>query len=179
VNKARSTLTAVTIALVAILVSACAGDVAKPVVIKPFEPAQRSNLHLSEITAEAKLGVVMIPAEFDRIIQRIKAEIAAQSPTMIVAPNAPSGASAANMKLIFTQYDRGNAFARFMIAGAGQIKIDADVTISDPTTGQTIGQFQVSKQFAFGGIYGGSTKIEDVEEGFAKSVAAILTDKKI
>jgi len=36
----------------------------------------------------------------------------------------------------------------------------------------------VSKQFAFGGVYGASTKIEDVEEGFTRSVAEILREKK-
>ena len=81
------------------------------------------------------------------------------------------------MKIVFTQYDRGNAFARFMIAGAGQIRIDADVMIVDAGNGQLVAQYQVSKQFAFGGVLGASTRIEDVEEGFTKSVAEILRDK--
>jgi hypothetical protein len=78
------------------------------------------------------------------------------------------------VKIVFTQYDDGNAFARFMLMGLGQIHIDGTVTFSDAASGQQIARYNVSKDFAFGGLYGGVTRIEDVEKGFARSVAAIL-----
>ena len=68
----------------------------------------------------------------------------------------------------------GNAFARFMLAGLGQIRIGADVLLIDPANGHAVGKFEVSKDFAFGGIYGAATRPEDVEDGFARSVAAIF-----
>jgi hypothetical protein len=82
------------------------------------------------------------------------------------------------LKIVFTQYDDGNAFARFMLAGLGQIHIDGDVIFIDASSGQQLGAYKISKDFSFGGIYGGVTRIEDVEKGFAKSVAAILDNQQ-
>ena len=37
-----------------------------------------------------------------------------------------------------------------------------------------LGEYEVKKTFAWGGIYGASTKIEDVEAGFAEGVADLI-----
>ena len=78
------------------------------------------------------------------------------------------------MHIVFTGYDEGSSFARFMLAGLGQIRIGTDVTLRDEITDELLGRYEVSKQFAFGGIYGGATDMEDVEEGLAKGIAEIL-----
>lgn len=82
-----------------------------------------------------------------------------------------------------TLYDEGNAFARFMLAGLGQIHIDGDFVLSlMPTENESIAEFTVQKTFAWGGAYGGSTRIEDVEpafaEGVAEAIVAQATEKK-
>ena len=41
-----------------------------------------------------------------------------------------------NVKLVFTEYDKGNAFARFMLAGLGQIRIGANVLLIEPANNQ-------------------------------------------
>jgi hypothetical protein len=56
----------------------------------------------------------------------------------------------------------------------GQIHIDATVRLIDATSGNVTASYDVSKTFAWGGMYGGSTRIQDVEVGFAKSVVAIF-----
>ncbi len=76
---------------------------------------------------------------------------------------------------MITRYDKGNAFARAMLAGLGQIHIDSTVTVSASGSGDTVSEFTVKKTFAWGGIYGGATRIEDVEPAFAESLAAGLT----
>jgi hypothetical protein len=76
------------------------------------------------------------------------------------------------------RYDEGNAFARFMLAGLGQMHIDADVILSDWSTKEKIAQYEVTKTFAWGGIYGGATTIKGIEEGFAKAVAASIVGKE-
>ena len=76
--------------------------------------------------------------------------------------------------MIFTEYDKGNAFARAMLAGLGQIRIAANVMLLDTRDNKTLGTYEVSKIFSFGGIYGAATGVEDVEGGFAQSVAAIF-----
>jgi hypothetical protein len=169
--------------LAALLLSACAASVTAPVVVKEMAPANISGARITDVVAEAMPGVVMYPSDLDRVISRVRSEIAQAAPGALVegaASGDPSRAAPAmKLKLLFTRYDAGNAFARFMLAGLGQIRIDADVIFLDGNTGETIAKYQVSKDFSFGGIYGGTTRIEDVEVGFAKSVAEILKNKKV
>jgi hypothetical protein len=61
-----------------------------------------------------------------------------------------------------------------MLAGLGQIHVDAEVTLEDREHATVIGKYDVTKTFAWGGVYGGSTNIRDVEEGFAEAVAKVV-----
>jgi len=71
-----------------------------------------------------------------------------------------------------TNYDEGNAFARAMLAGLGQIHIDGDFTLAMASKqDETLAEFTLNKTFAWGGMYGASTRIEDVEPAFAEGVA--------
>jgi hypothetical protein len=123
--------------------------------------------------AETKPGVTLSDGDATRMLRLIRTEITDQNPNAF----ALDGGRRLKMKIVFTQYDEGNRFARFMLAGLGQIRIDGEVVLSDAQTGETLGRYEVSKQFAFGSIYGASTSIEDVEKGFAKSVADIFKKK--
>jgi hypothetical protein len=152
--------------------AACAGSVAAPVSVRALSPQQLSTLHLSDITAEAAQGVQIAPSDMDRITGKIKADIAAVTPGILNA----SGMDAMKMKLLFTRYDAGSATSRLLLAGLGQIRIDAQVMLLDQS-GTMVGQYQVSKQFALGGIAGAATGITDVEEGFEKSVVEIVKTK--
>jgi hypothetical protein len=131
---------------------------------------QRAALRVSDVTAEPAPGVSMTPGELQRVTARVRSELATRL-------SDAGAAQSAKVQLLFTKYDHGNAFARFMIAGAGQIVIEADVAFVDEATGQQVGKYKISTDFSFGGIYGASTSIEDVEGGFAKSVAALLDTK--
>src|SRR5208282_2314210 len=73
--------------------------------------------------------------------------------------------------LNFTKYDEGNRFARAMMAGLGAMKINADVEVKDGHTGNSISKGEAGKSFAWGGVLGASTGIEDVEKMFAKEVS--------
>ncbi|HUK00207.1 MAG TPA: DUF4410 domain-containing protein [Stellaceae bacterium] len=154
--------------------AACAGSVSTPVSVQEMAPATKQSIHVLDVTAEAQPGVVMQPYELERIVSFVKADLTVADTHGAAQPAAAAADPPAKVKLVFTQYDKGSAFERFMLAGLGQIKIDADVIFLDANTGQQLGKYQVSKDFAFGGVYGGSTTIEDVEQGFAKSVAAIV-----
>jgi hypothetical protein len=158
-----------------VALSACAEDATRPVALQAYAQAKESGARLSDVSAEAKPGVVMTQPVFDRITERVKAEVAAKTGNALAGASSVDGSRLIKLKLVFTNYDEGSRFARFMLIGLGQIHIDADVILVDATSGATLGQYRVSKQFAFGGIYGGATSIEDVEKGFAKSVAEIFT----
>jgi len=168
----------ITLALFAVLMlSACADSLAPPVAVQALATDKKKELRISDVSAEASPGVPIAPFEMDRIVQRIKIEIGSQAPNALVNSPAAEGTQPVRMRVVFTQYDRGNSFARFMLAGLGQIHIDADVLLMDGINGEVVGRYKVSKDFSFGGVYGGSTKIEDVEVGFAKSVAAVVSGK--
>ena len=161
--------------LLTFLLAACAGDISKPVAVKSLDIAAKADLRVTDITGENRQGVVMTPSDIDRITEQVRAEIAGKFPNALAA--ATVGTTKARVKIVFTQYDEGNAFARFMLAGLGQIRIDGDVLLLAADSDIVLAQYQVSKQFAFGGLYGGTTTIRDVEKGFAKSVAEVLNDK--
>ena len=158
------------ITALAALLAACAGSVSAPTAIAPLSPEQKATLHISYVAADADGGVAMSDADFGIICQKVRGYIAAKSPGMM-AEGAPSPVK---MKIHFTRFDRGNAFARAMLIGLGQIVIEATVTLQD-AQGVTVAQYKVSKDFAIGGVVGATTSVDDVEEGFAKSVAAVVT----
>ena len=74
------------------------------------------------------------------------------------------------VKIRFTKYDEGNRFARLMLAGLGSMNIEADVEIIDGKSGNCICKGQAGKTFAWGGVYGTATGIEDLEKDFAQEV---------
>jgi len=158
------------IAALSALLSACAGSVSAPTAIAPLSPEQKASLHVSDISADAANGVAMSDGDFGIICQKVRSYIAIQSPGVL----AEGAASPLKMKIHFTRFDRGNAFARAMLIGLGQIVIEATVSFED-AQGATVAQYKVSKDFAIGGVAGATTSVDDVEEGFAKSVAATVT----
>jgi len=153
----------------------CAGDAAAPTTLAaPANGYDVARAPIGPVSAEAGPGVVMIREELSRIAQRVEAEIAKNYPSRVAGRNGQAPTGGLNVKMVFVEYDKGNAFARAMLAGLGQIRIKANVMLVDPATGADVATYEVSKIFAFGGIYGASTRVEDVEEGFARSVVEIF-----
>jgi hypothetical protein len=134
--------------------AARAGDASKPVAVQEIAPAQAAAMRVFNVTAENATGrrhsVLRARA---RIVAEVTAAVAG------LAPAGAAGAPTARIRLVFTQHDKGNAFARAMLIGLGQIKIDADAYFVDDATDLPPGKYQVSKR----GICGGSTSLEDVE----------------
>ena len=118
-------------------------------------------------------GVDVSDADLATINQKIKSDFQTEYPGVLVDA---SGATADKMNVHITRFDRGNAFARAMLIGMGQIHIEGTVDVVDGS-GKAVAEYNVSKDFAIGGVIGGATSVEDVEDGFAKSVAAIVNPK--
>jgi hypothetical protein len=118
-------------------------------------------------------GVTMADYEKARVVDRIKMQIAAKE-----ALN-PAGAAASQYEVdvTVTRYEKGSAFARAMLAGLGQIHMDGSVTLFSMPAHVMVEDFTVQKTFAWGGIYGGTTTIEDIEQSFAEGIANALTGK--
>lgn len=67
-----------------------------------------------------------------------------------------------------TNYDQGNAFLWFLLAGLGQIHIDGKLTLENSGRTEPLAKYEVNKTFAWGGILGGTTTIETVEKDLRK-----------
>lgn len=80
--------------------------------------------------------------------------------------------------LHLTHYDKGNAFSRGILPGLGQMRVDGVVSMFQMPRHMLIGKFTLKKAFAWGGIYGSATSIEDIEATFADGVAAAVTEQQ-
>ena len=174
-----------------LLLAGCATSAPEPTAVQAFANPERPLEGYSHmiVTCEAMQGVEIPKHEQESVAAMVKQEVERRAPGRFVfleqEDQAGEAASepgmvepkTAVMKILFVEYDEGSAFARFMIAGAGQIRIDTDVTLRDKATFELLGEYEVSKQFALGGIAGGTTDVADVEEGLAKGIAEILVPK--
>ncbi|MBF0482276.1 MAG: DUF4410 domain-containing protein [Desulfovibrionaceae bacterium] len=165
------------------LTTGCAGSRGSIKAMGDVQPAVEDKLasykYLSLQTSCAP--GVQVPSE---AIKRIEELVV----TNVAKPGAPRMLSAAEpdqdasllltCQMVFERFEEGNAFARAMIAGAGQMHITASVSLLDTNTRNQLAQFKVDKTFAWGGIYGASQKITDLEPGFAQAVADAITGRK-
>lgn len=138
----------------------------------PLPAEQRVDANdLVTVNVQPAQGVALIDQERQRLAQNIKMKI-----DQLKMEN-PSGQDARqyHLEILVTRYDKGNAFARAMLAGLGQIHIDARVTVYVMPQKARVADFTVNKTFAWGGIYGASQSIDDVEQGFAEGVAEAVT----
>jgi hypothetical protein len=161
------------LALLCLEVSACSSSATRPDVVTALtDPHEK--LAVVNVACTAKPDVKMDPATLERIKGGILVELEHAKPSSLMATANP-GSRPVSLKVTFTNYDEGNAVARLLMIGAGQIHIDGDIEIID-ASGRTIGVYKIAKQFAIGGMIGGTTRIEDVEKGFESSVVEMVRD---
>jgi hypothetical protein len=127
-----------------------------------------------EIKVDAAPGVEILDLDKLRISQTIAAKLEMRR----MENPANNDPRECVIQVTLTRYERGNAFARAMLAGLGQIHIDAAVKVYAEPSNEKIADFLVAKTFAWGGIYGASTSMEDIERTFADGIAAALTEQQ-
>ena len=163
--------------VLALFVAGCAGTAgsAKPLTVAPKAEILARYTKMRLATSAQRDASKMTAADRERVAalvaQKVK-ERAADRFTDFAATT--TDVETLHVTIVFTRYDEGSAFARFMLAGLGQIHIEAEVTLEDRALQTVIGKFDVTKTFAWGGIYGGATGIKDVEDGFAEAVAKVV-----
>ena len=162
---------------VGLLASGCASSAgsAKPL-SSDFKPEILARYTKAAFATSAEGDASKMTAlDRERIVALVARKVKEQAPTRFAdLAAATTDAETLHVTIAFTRYDEGSAFARLMLAGLGQIHINADVTLEDRALQKILGKSEVTKTFAWGGIYGGATGIKDVEEGFAEAVAKVL-----
>lgn len=172
---------AILLLLLLVICYGCAGTKGSVRALQPVEKGVAlcafENL---EIVSEIADGVKMQQNQVNRIIELISAKLMENAPNCFQEiTRGCDKPSTLSLTVNFTRYDKGNAFARAMLAGLGQMHIDAIVNISNKSNGKLLAKYEVTKTFAWGGIYGGSKSIEDIEPAFAEAiVSTILQEDK-
>jgi len=156
----------------AVLVTGCASNVPqaqysmRPDEAHVFKSGDDAVVNVSASGSE----VSMLESDKTRIAEKLQMRIhnAAPASDSAVVP----GQYRVEVKM--TRYDKGNAFARAIIAGLGQIHIDADVAVYDSATNAQVNGFKITKTFAWGGVYGATKNITDIEDPFVDAIYAGL-----
>lgn len=91
-----------------------------------------------------------------------------------VAPEDPAARPALSAHLVIDRYERGDAAARAMMAGFGGMEIAGELQLAEAPGNRALGSYAVSKRFAWGGIYGATTDIEDLEPAFSEAAAQAI-----
>ncbi len=158
-----------------VLFVGCATSAPKPEFTQEIAPeSQIKAVDEAKVIVEASPGCSVVENDKTRIAQRIQEKLAAKK----VLNNSGGETKEYEVCVTLTRYEKGNAFARAMLAGLGQIHIDGNVSLFELPERKKAGEFTIKKTFAWGGIYGGSTSIEDVELGFADGIASALTGRE-
>jgi|CXWL01.1.fsa_nt_gi hypothetical protein len=175
-NRTNNLITLLCV-LSGILLSACAHSAGSYDPISPLKSGltlgQYANLSLA---ANNENTVPMTAYDRERLINKIAQKLQATNKFKSINSASPE-TNTLVVTIQITDYDKGNAFLRFLLAGLGQIHIDGKLTLEDRDKIEQLGKYDVSKTFAWGGIYGLSIKIEEVEDGFAETVVEILLEK--
>jgi len=162
-----------------LLATGCASTRGSVQMASPANEVQLARYSEIAVNVSCMSGVSLSSGDVERIDALILKHIPSECSGQFKAVNpANPGPSTLKADVLITKYDEGNAFARAMLAGLGQMHIDATVTLTDYTFGDQIAKSDVSKTFAWGGMYGGFTQIKDIEDGFATAVASSFSGKK-
>lgn len=155
-----------------VFITGCATTVPKASYLQEIAPESHvTSIDETKVNIEVGTDVTMEASEKARLAATIEQKI-----TSLKKLNNGNGEKKIyEVELLLTRYDKGNAFARMMLAGLGQIHIDGQVKLLELPDRKLAGEFSISKTFAWGGMYGGSTSIEDIEQTFADGVASALT----
>lgn len=134
-------------------------------------PPQQQRIDAND-AVEVKLNAASSKVEMTDIEQRRLASLISKQIDSQKPDNAQAGApNHYQFDVTVTRYEKGNAFARLMLIGLGQIHLDGHIVVWSLPNLEKYAEFSVEKTFAWGGLYGATTTIEDVESAFAESIA--------
>jgi len=157
---------------VALLAAGCATTPPEATFQKPVVEGRRVDASdTTSVKVEAGSGVAIQDYEKQRLAANIQNKINLRKAKYTGSADPRQY----EVQVLVTRYEKGNAFARAMLAGLGQIHVDTHVTVLALPDREKVAEFDVNKTFAWGGIYGGTTSVEDVEHGLADGIAQAVT----
>lgn len=128
----------------------------------------------TQVRVDAAEGVNFLPVDGERLSQKIQQKIDSRKS----ANHGLDTARNYEVDVHLTRYEKGNAFARAMLVGLGQIHLEGKIALYQLPDHTLVGEFDLAKTFAWGGIYGAATSMDDIENTYADGVAANVTGQK-
>lgn len=122
-------------------------------------------------------GLMLTDADQVRIMSLVAERLQQRAPGRFTL-NQPVGPGTLHANVAFREYDEGSRVARAFLAGAGKMRIVANVVVEDHERKLKLGTYDITKTFAWGGLYGANTGLTDIEPGFADAVVAALLGEK-
>jgi len=96
-----------------------------------------------------------------------------------VLTGSPKSPNPYNIEVTITRYDEGNAFARSMLIGMGQMYLDGTVDVKFGTPPNCVRQGEFKKNFCVGGMIGGAATMQgSMLSRVGKDVADALKEQK-
>jgi hypothetical protein len=154
----------------AIVLASCAGST----------PDAKFSQKLSTTLARADGVSTTVTDSSSKMLSIERGRLGEKITNKIRSTALPGTGAARNFEVAvnITRYDKGNAFARAMLAGLGQIHLDGVISVYQLPGRSKVGEFTIKKTFAWGGVYGGITNIETIEDTFAEAVAKAVCGTK-
>lgn len=161
------------VSLLSALLAGCAGTAPTAEFRKPIaESAKLCEADTATVKLNAAEGVSLHDVARQRMASIITSKINEKKKGVLCPINTKRDYE---LSAVITTYDEGSKFGRMMLAGLGAMRIEGDFGMVDSVRPEErVTEFSVSKTFAWGGIYGASTGIEDIEPAFAESVAEAI-----
>ena len=156
----------------AIVLSSCAGTTPQGTFTQALADSSRIVREDSVSTKVTSSDPRMLPSDQVRLGEKVTNKVRAAALS--------GGGTARKYELAVTisRYEKGNAFARAMLAGLGQIHINGVVAVYQQPGKSKVGEFKLDKTFAWGGIYGGSVSMDTIEDAYAQAVAESVSKTK-
>ena len=147
----------------ALALSSCASSTPHAVIVTPLtaQICQGDEINTTATTSDSRMS----EEECQTLGSQITQDVQSLAQPAVGAPNRY------DVEVNITRYSRGNFFARTLLPGNGQIRLEGTVTVYQMPKRVPVGEFIINKHFMIGGIYGASVSMNTIAKAYAQAVA--------
>lgn len=155
-----------TVITAAFALASCATSTPNAVMLAPLtaQVCQGDEIHITVTSSEGRMS----ETECQTLGAQITRDVQAMAQPAAGAPNRY------DVEVNITRYSGGNFFARTLLPGTGQIRMEGTVTVYQMPKRVPVGEFVINKHFMIGGLYGATVNIYTISNAFSQAVAKTL-----
>ena len=147
----------------ALAISSCATSTPSAKIVTPLtaQICQGDGVNTTVTTTDSRMS----EEECQMLGGRISQAVQSMGQPPAGAPNKYE------LAVAITRYSGGNFFARTLLPGTGQIRLEGTVTMYQMPRRVPVGEFVIDKHFMIGGVYGATVNMNTIATAFAQAVA--------